>query len=185
MVFTHDTEIALTTAVALVNTAPGTAPGRSGEGLGGVGDLDAFVEEWQYSGSRTRDDAELAAVRALRPQLQRLWTAEEEEQVAGVNDLLARARALPQLVRHDGWDWHLHATTSEAPLAERMAVEAAMALVDVLRAGERSRLRTCAADDCDDVLVDLSRNRSKRFCDGGCGNRVAVAAYRTRSAGRV
>lgn len=183
MVFAHDTETALATAVALVNTAPGTAPGRSEDGLGRVADLDAFVEAWDFTGSRTRDDAELAAVRALRPELRRLWTAAEDEQVAGVNDLLARARALPQLVRHDGWDWHLHATTPQAPLAERMAVEAAMALVDVVRAGERSRLRTCAADDCDDVLVDLSRNRSKRFCDGGCGNRAAVAAYRARSAG--
>ena len=57
---------------------------------------------------------------------------------------------------------------------------AAMAMVDVVRAGELRRLRTCAADDCDGVLVDLSRNRSKRYCDLGCGNRLAVAAYRAR-----
>ncbi|GAA2029434.1 CGNR zinc finger domain-containing protein [Pseudokineococcus marinus] len=187
MVFAHDTEVSLTTAAALVNTAPPAAPGHRREGvdqLATTGDLDAFVEEWDYTGSRTHDAAELDAVRALRPQLRRLWTGDEEEQVTGVNDLLARARALPQLVRHDGWDWHLHATTPDAPLAERMAVEAAMALVDVLRSGERSRLRTCAAEDCDDVLVDLSRNRSKRFCDGGCGNRAAAAAYRARVADR-
>ena len=31
------------------------------------------------------------------------------------------------------------------------------------------------------VLVDLSRNSSKRYCDtGNCGNRVHVAAYRAR-----
>lgn len=187
MVFAHDTEVSLTTAAALANTAPPAAPGHRREGvdlLATTGDLDAFVAEWDYTGSRTHDAAELEAVRALRPQLRRLWTGEEDEQVAGVNELLARARALPQLVRHDGWDWHLHATTPDAPLAERMAVEAAMALVDVLRSGERSRLRTCAAEDCDDVLVDLSRNRSKRFCDGGCGNRAAAAAYRARTAGR-
>ncbi len=184
MVFAHDTETSLATAAALVNTAPGSPPGRPEEQLASVGDLDAFVEEWDYTGSRTRDEDELRAVRALRPELRRLWTAAEDEQVAGVNALLARAGALPQLVRHDGWDWHLHATTPEAPLAQRMAVEAAMALVDVVRAGERSRLRTCAADDCDDVLVDLSRNRSRRFCEGGCGNRAAVAAYRARSADR-
>jgi hypothetical protein len=35
--------------------------------------------------------------------------------------------------------------------------------------------------DCDQVLVDLSRNRSKRYCDARtCGNRVHVAAYRAR-----
>ncbi|MEJ5946971.1 CGNR zinc finger domain-containing protein [Pseudokineococcus basanitobsidens] len=185
MVFAHDTEVSLATAAALVGTAPGTAPGRREERLPDAAALDAFVDEWDYTGSRTHDEAELDAVRALRPELRRLWTAEEDEQVAGVNALLGRARALPQLVRHDGWDWHLHATTPQAPLAERMAVEAAMALVDVLRVGERSRLRTCAADDCDAVLVDLSRNRSKRFCDGGCGARVAAAAYRARAASRA
>jgi predicted RNA-binding Zn ribbon-like protein len=65
-----------------------------------------------------------------------------------------------------------------------MAVEAAMAVLDVIRAGEFGRLEVCAADDCGSVLVDLSRNRSKRFCDAGCGNRLAVAAYRARKAGR-
>ena len=57
-----------------------------------------------------------------------------------------------------------------------------MAMVDVIRGGELDRLRICDADDCDDVLVDLSKNRSRRFCDAGCGNRANVAAYRARKA---
>jgi predicted RNA-binding Zn ribbon-like protein len=32
------------------------------------------------------------------------------------------------------------------------------------------------------VVVDLSKNRSKRFCEAGCGNRAAVTAYRARRA---
>ena len=68
----------------------------------------------------------------------------------------------------------------EAPLATRMAVEAAMAFVDVVRAGELDRLKTCAAEHCENVVVDLSRNRSKRFCEDGCGNRENVRAYRDR-----
>ena len=51
---------------------------------------------------------------------------------------------------------------------------------EMVRAGELDRLKTCAAGDCDDVVVDLSRNRSRRFCDGGCGNRENVRAYRDR-----
>ena len=48
-------------------------------------------------------------------------------------------------------------------------------------ANDLARLRLCAADDCTDVLVDLSRNKSKRYCDtGNCGNRTNVAAYRAR-----
>ena len=58
-----------------------------------------------------------------------------------------------------------------------------MAFVDLVRADDLGRLRRCAAEDCDAVLVDLSRNRSRRFCDtGNCGNRAHVAAYRARRA---
>lgn len=177
MLFAHDTEVALVGAAALVNTA-------ADDELRTVADLDRFVEQYGWTGSRTHDEAELAAVQALRPRLRDIWTAAEDAAVSMVNTLLADARALPQLVRHDEWDYHLHATSSEAPLATRMAVEAAMAMVDVVRSGETSRLRVCAADDCEDVVIDLSKNRSRRYCDSGCGNRANVAAYRARRAGR-
>ncbi|HLS39237.1 MAG TPA: CGNR zinc finger domain-containing protein [Ornithinicoccus sp.] len=180
MLFAHDTEEALRSAAALINTAP-WRPGASDE-LATPEQLDAFVEAWRWSGSRTHDEEELRQVQELRPRLRRIWTAPVDEMVEGVNALLRDAGALPQLVRHDGWDWHLHAVDPSRPLAERMAVEAAMALVDVIRAGETHRLKTCGADDCEDVVVDLSKNRSKRYCDSGCGNRLAAAAYRARRA---
>jgi predicted RNA-binding Zn ribbon-like protein len=60
-----------------------------------------------------------------------------------------------------------------------------MAFIDVVRAGKLDRLRHCAAADCDNVLVDLSKNRSKRYCENGCGNRANVAAYRARRATAV
>jgi len=121
-------------------------------------------------------------VRALRPRLRALWGATEDEAVELVNAMLRQGRALPQLVRHDGWDFHLHATAADQPFEERLMVEFAMALVDVIRMGELDRLRVCAAADCADVLVDLSKNRSRRFCGSGCGNRQNVAAYRARKA---
>lgn len=177
MLFTHDTEQALQAAAALINSADADP-----DSLATLADLEEFVTSWGFTGSRTRDDAELATLRRVRGRLRELWLAEELEQVAQVNRLLRDASALPQLVKHDNWDWHLHATTDDRPLAERIAVEVAMALVDVIRAGETERLRRCAAPDCGLVLVDLSRNRSRRFCDAGCGNRLAAAAYRARKA---
>jgi predicted RNA-binding Zn ribbon-like protein len=54
--------------------------------------------------------------------------------------------------------------------------------VDVVRSDELTRLRICAFPTCENVVVDLSKNRSKRFCEAGCGNRAAVAAYRARRA---
>ncbi len=180
MLFAHDTEVALRGAAALVNTAA-TLPTDTDD-LTTVAALDEFVREWGWTGSHRHTRAELDEVRGLRPRLREVWLADEDEAVGIVNGLLAEAGALPQLVRHDEWSWHLHATPSEAPLATRMAVEAAMALVDVIRADELDRLRVCAADDCEDVVVDLSKNRSKRYCDGTCGNRANVAAYRARQA---
>ena len=102
-----------------------------------------------------------------------------------VNEMLREAQALPQLLKHDEWDYHLHATPADAALHVRMMVEAAMAFIDVIRMKELDRLRVCAADDCFDVVVDLSKNRSRRFCESGCGNRANVAAYRARRAGRA
>jgi predicted RNA-binding Zn ribbon-like protein len=175
LIFAHDTEIALAAAAALVNTGAQTE-----EELPDVGSLDAFVTGWGWTGSRRHTRAELDAVRGLRPRLRRIWDEDEDGAVEIVNTLLRDGQALPQLVKHDEWDYHLHATSPETPLADRMAVEAAMALVDVIRTGELDRLRVCAAGDCDDVLVDLSKNRSRRFCERGCGNRANVAAYRAR-----
>jgi len=87
---------------------------------------------------------------------------------------------VPALVRHDGWDYHLHAIDAAAPLADRIAVETAMAMIDLIRADELSRLAVCAEQSCAGIVLDLSRNRSRRFCSTACGNRVAVAAYRAR-----
>lgn len=177
MAFAYDTDVALRTAAALVNTA-------TDETLASPEALHDFYVEWGWTGRQDGDAAELTAVRALRPRLRAVWTvaADEEAAVGEVNALLRTGRALPQLVDHDDYGWHIHATDAEATLADRMQVEAAMAFVDVIRAGELARLRICDADDCENVLVDLSRNRSRRYCDGGCGNRVAAAAYRSRRA---
>lgn len=179
MLFAHDTEVALAAAAALVNS-----DSTDGDTLTSVADLDAFVKQWGYTGRRRRDRVELDAVRALRPRLRRLWElavdGQEGAVAAEVNAMLREANALPQLVTHDDWGYHLHATTPDAPLADRMAVETAMALVDVVRQGELDRLRACDADDCEDVLVDLSKNRSRRFCSSTCSNRVNVAAFRAR-----
>lgn len=179
MLFTHDTECALQAAAALINTVS-EAEGQ--DDIATVDELDAWLDEWEFSGSRDHTEAELDAVRELRPRLRQIWTADEEEAVAAVNKLLAEAGALPQLVRHDGWDYHLHATSPDTPVVTRLAVEAAMAMVDVIRGREMDRLRVCAAEDCRDVVIDLSKNRSRRYCEGGCGNRVHVAAYRARRA---
>ncbi len=176
MYFAHDTEAALLAAVALMNTAASEQ-----DLLASPPDLVRFLDEHAFTGRRDGTSTELTAIRALRGELRRLWGITGDALAAEVNLLLDRTRARPRLVRHDGEDWHLHVTDPGAPLVDRMGAEAAMALVDVLRGQDLHRLRLCAASGCDAVLVDLSRNSSKRFCDtGNCANRTHVAAHRAR-----
>jgi predicted RNA-binding Zn ribbon-like protein len=177
MAFAHDTETALNAVVALINTA-----GQDGEELPDIAALDAFFRTYKWSGRHEHTEAELRSVRELRPRLRRIWYEDEDGVAEIVNELLRESHALPQLMKHDGEPYHLHATSRDAPLATRMAVEAALAFADVVRSGELSRLRICDYPGCDNVVVDLSRNRSKRFCEAGCGNRAAVSAYRARKA---
>lgn len=176
MSFTHDTELSLQSAVALVNSA------AEPDTMTTLAQADAFWTAWDYTGRHERSRAELDAVRDLRSPLRELLTSDRDRMVELVNTHLADARALPQLVRHDEWDWHLHATTPDQPWATRILVETAMALIDVIRADELSRIGICADDDCDGLVLDLSRNRSRRFCSTACTNRAAVAAYRARKA---
>ena len=176
MVFTHDTEVSLLSAVTLVNSED------EPDELASIEDLDAFCERFEYTGRRDHDPAELEAVRRLRGPLRELLTSDSDRVVEIVNAMLAEGGALPQLVRHDHWDWHLHAVDPQAPLVTRITVETAMAMIDVIRADELSRLGVCSDEDCDGLVLDLSRNRSRRFCSTGCGNRNAVAAYRARQA---
>ncbi len=174
MVFTHDSEVALQSAVELVNSA------EEPDTLTTVDELDAFYAEFEFTGRRDGDQAELEAVRSVRPALRELLTSSRDDAVGIVNRMLAEASALPQLTRHDNFDWHLHAVDPQAPLVTRIVVETAMAMVDVIRADEMSRLSVCADDGCAGVVLDLSRNRSRRFCSTTCTNRAAVAAYRAR-----
>lgn len=174
MLFAHDTETSLVAAVDLVNSA------EPPDTMTTLAQLDAFYVRHAYTGSRTNDAAELDSVRALRASLRALLTADRDEAVARTNRILADLHAVPQLVRHDGLDYHLHASDPSAPLVDRIAVDTAMAMIDLVRADELSRLAVCADETCDGLVLDLSRNRSRRYCSAACGNRLAVAAYRAR-----
>jgi len=181
MLFSHDTELTLHGACVLINTDR-----VDGERLGDLAGLEAYLDSFGYTGRRDHDDAELESVRRLRERVATIWASADDEvaTVEQVNALLSDTRAQPWLTRHPEMpDWHLHLASADDPLWQRIGAEIAMALADVIRAGELRRLKVCAAPDCEAVLLDLSRNRSGKFCDtGNCGNRQHVAAYRERRA---
>jgi predicted RNA-binding Zn ribbon-like protein len=175
----HDTDHALATVVELVNTSPQLA---GDEGLTHLDDLHEFIARWQISDIRELTDKDLDAVRRLRARLLTILHAPDDQHAIDlINALVADAHTTPRLTDHDGFPVHIHYFAPGARLAEHLAAEQGMALARLVAAGERDRLRTCEAPDCQRVLIDLSRNRSRRYCDSRtCGNRLHVAAYRER-----
>jgi predicted RNA-binding Zn ribbon-like protein len=179
VLFSHDTEHSLACIVDLVNSAPSAT---TEEQLTDLDALRAFVTRSAISEVGDLGEADLVGVRALRGVIGAVFDATDDRSAAtAVNTLVSQAAVTPRLTDHDGFDWHVHYFTPGASLAEHLTIDCGMALAHVVASGERERLRRCDAPDCDQVLVDLSRNRSKRYCDARtCGNRLHVAAYRER-----
>jgi predicted RNA-binding Zn ribbon-like protein len=179
LIFTHDTEHALGAVADLINT--GSATG-GGELLHDVAALREYVERNRISDVSELTGADVAAVRRLRARCHEIFTVGSvREAVVLVNGLVSTTPTTPRLTDHDGHDWHVHYFAPGARLADHLAAELGMALAFVVAAGELDRLRICEAPDCARVLVDLSRNRCRRYCDSRtCGNRMHVAAYRAR-----
>jgi hypothetical protein len=184
MIFSHDTEHSLLAVVDLVNTGPERA---NVEGLPDLAALQSFVDEHQVSGVGALDSDDLAAVRRVRTEFDAAFGRGDPMLVAAqVNALLRRSQVAPQLTDHDGHGWHIHYHPHGARLADHLLVDGCMALAWVVIGQQFDRLHVCAAPDCRLVLVDLSRNRSKRYCDARtCGNRLHVAAYRERQRAHV
>jgi predicted RNA-binding Zn ribbon-like protein len=177
--FAPDVDETLEFAATLLNTRADASRTGADE-LTSLAELHGLLDANRYGGTRDRSESERRSVVETRDELRALWTLERDDLARGINGILRASEALPQLVRHDEFDWHIHATPLDAPLAERIRVEVALALVDIIRAGATDRLRVCEATDCEGVLVDFSRNGSKRFCTVRCGNRMNMIAYRER-----
>ena len=171
---------ALEACAELINT------GRSadGDGLRDVADVQAFSDRYAFQPNLAgpKDPPRLREHRARLDAIAASCEAADDEAAIGaLNALLAETGAIPQIVAHDGRGPHIHVSRPTAPLADRIAAHLAMGLAELMVSGESQRVRTCASPACRDVFVDLSRNRSRRYCDSRtCGNRLHVAAYRAR-----
>jgi predicted RNA-binding Zn ribbon-like protein len=180
--FGDDLIEALTACAELINT------GRSagGEGLRDAADVQAFSDRYAFHG-RGATPPDVAQLREHRARLDAVAGAcesgDDEAAIGMLNALLADTGATPQIVAHDGRGPHIHVSRPAAPIADRIAAHLAMGLAELVVAGQSDRLRSCASPTCREVFIDLSRNRSRRYCDSRtCGNRLHVAAYRARKA---
>lgn len=130
--------------------------------------------------------AALARARRLRETIYRVFTAVASGRAPSEADLVRlqavwnRAMAQSRLVwAGDQAVWRASPTATAA--FDGPAWAAARAAVELLTSPRLSRVRTCAAPGCGWLFVDLSRNRSRRWCDMRvCGNRAKVRRFYAR-----
>jgi predicted RNA-binding Zn ribbon-like protein len=179
---------ALTACTELINTGRSAAAGsRSAAGRDlSLPDVESFGHRYAFHGiaAAPRDVPRLRAHRAKLDAIAAACEAGDDAAATGMlNALLTETGAVPQVVAHDGRGPHIHVSRPDAPMADRIAAHLAFGLAELVVAGQSDRVRSCASPTCRDVFVDLSRNRSRRYCDSRtCGNRLHVAAYRARQA---
>jgi predicted RNA-binding Zn ribbon-like protein len=122
---------------------------------------------------------------ALREAIYRIFSevaAGSSPQVADVEALnaalaeaLTHLRVLPEADLF-AWGW-----TGDAEALDRMLWPVARSAANLLTSEELERVGECQGEGCGWLFMDMSRNRSRRWCDmGDCGNRAKARRYYRR-----
>jgi predicted RNA-binding Zn ribbon-like protein len=174
-------------AARLVNgLTPGMDGGQPVVAPRGTGRVQAVAEALGGNGRRTPkvtpQQAQTLARYAERMRL--VFEATEADdlvEAAGVlNALLAATGARPQLDPLGTGGYHVHFHGRTDGLATGWAAGCATGLALAIGTDLAGRLGICAADRCDRVYVDTSKNGTRRFCSTACQNRTKTAAFRQR-----
>ena len=182
------------------NTLGGTREAPS-ERLHGYGDLVRWaahagaiegteVEALLAAAGARSAEAEAVFARALRLReaIFRIFAALADDanpaaaDLQRLNDELARALPHLRIVPDEhGFDYRFEAPDSalDGPLWP-----VARSASELLATGDLGRVKRCTSDECDWLFVDLSKNRSRRWCDmRDCGNRAKARRYYRRQRG--
>jgi predicted RNA-binding Zn ribbon-like protein len=135
--------------------------------------------------ARTASEADLEAFLDRCVPLARLFGSLPDlglvEAVERVNEELESCAIAPSLSAHDGFALHIHWTAPTTPFAHQVAVDLLMGLAQTLCDHGVERFGRCAAEGCEHVFYDATKNRSRRFCsDQRCASRTHTAAHRAR-----
>ncbi|MGJ9373176.1 CGNR zinc finger domain-containing protein [Nesterenkonia sp. CF4.4] len=186
--FDVDTDRTLVAAADLVNTSAGLRSATPG-----LDQLTTVTQLKEYLGSRDpgmrwassgADRAQLEKVQHLRDKVQRIWSStpiESDAPVQVLNELLDGVGL--KVARGADGEYRAEPVPASKDLADVMTASVAAAIQHLVVRDETARMRTCKGESCDAVIIDLTRNRSRLFCDfGNCANRAHVRAYRARQA---
>jgi len=122
---------------------------------------------------------------ALRDAIYRVLSAVAAEREAGRPDLDIISREAQHAAQHlrlkqsDGdfqWEW-----AGDDDALERLLWPIVRSATDLLTSDQLARVRECEGPGCGWIILDTTRNRSKRWCNmQSCGNRAKVKRFYQR-----
>ncbi len=104
-----------------------------------------------------------------------------DDAAARITEELTELPITPSIVDHGGVGPHIHWPPPTARFDDQMMADVLMALAEEVCDNGTIRFGHCAAEDCEHLFYDATRNRSKRFCsDPRCASRTHTADHRKR-----
>ena len=135
-------------------------------------------------GPVTRRD--LDVLRHVRQEFHAIFTAaatgDDQQAMARLNALLVQFPIQPEMTNHDDQRWHVH-LASQGAIGDRFAAAAIISVALLVSMVGVSRLGICAIASCDQVFIDASRGRSRRYCAEHATARGNVSTLRWQPSG--
>ena len=118
----------------------------------------------------------------LREAIYRIFTiilegrSPSQQDLALFNDFLCEAMTRSQIVKtQDGYHWDMTADKEKLDWILNPVIRSA---ADLLVSEEIRQVKRCADPTCGWLFLDISRNRSRRWCDmADCGNRAKASRF--------
>ena len=103
-----------------------------------------------------------------------------QKDLAVFNDYLSETMMRSQIVKaENGFYWHMTGNKAKLDWILNPVIRSA---ADLLISEEFSRIKKCADPTCGWLFLDISRNRSRRWCDmRDCGNRAKASRFYKKS----
>jgi len=126
----------------------------------------------------------------LRESIYRLFTAAIvnqnplQEDLVLFNKHLSRSMKDSRIIRTaDGYAWHITGSQIRLDWILNPIIHSA---AEILVSEDRKKVKTCADSACGWLFIDVSRNRSRRWCDmQDCGNRAKASRFYRKKLGRT
>jgi predicted RNA-binding Zn ribbon-like protein len=141
-------------------------------------ELTVYLHRTGLMETRSRStDEDLALARQLRAGLRRALELNHVGASGPVPELEAALDRLPLELRWSG-DRVALAPTEQG--VRGALAKVAISMSNAVADGIWWRLKICSSDECEWAYYDKSKNRSARWCEYGCGDKLKMRAYRAR-----